>query len=225
MRRTNALLLALAAGCSTASQAPPDDLAFETALATQLPYDVGQVKAGEWVLYTVRVRGVSQADYYKWAAVGEEGGALWIENKRPAAPNPAPMIIKSRLDRSGKLLEQWIGEPGGAPAQVFPNPRRPSEPPPPRRDSAVAGLVTKEEPEPLTITGKTYECTKVTTILTYPDGRRSTMINWLAPGIPFSVMVGGKPRGGLVRRQIGRLTVELLDHGREARPELAIPPK
>ncbi len=224
MKRTLALLV-LAAGCSSAPQAPPDELAFETALATQLAYDLGQVKAGDWVLYTVRVRGTVQADYYKWAVVGEDGTALWIENRRPAHPNPMPMVVKSKLERTGKLLEQWIGEPGGAPAQVYPNPRRPAEPPAARRDSAVALVVTEEQADSLTVAGKAYACTKVTTTLSYPDGRRSAMTNWLSPEVPFPVLVGGKPRGGLVRRQIGRLTVDILDHGSGARPELTIPPK
>ncbi len=219
------MLAALLAGCASPSRAPADELAFETALATQLAFDVGQTRPGDWVLYAVRVRGKAGVDYFKWSVVGEEGQELWIENRRPAPPNPVPMIVKSRLDRSGKLLEQWIGESGGMPAQVYPNPRRPVEPPEPRRDSAVAGVVTKEEPDPITIAGREYACTRVMTTLTYPDGRRSTMINWLAPEVPFPVLVGGKARGGLVRRQIGLLTVEILNHGRDAQPELKIPPR
>jgi hypothetical protein len=225
MKRILALLAVAAAGCSSPPQAPPDEMVFETALATQLAYDVGSVKAGDSVLYTVRVRGVAQPDYYKWSVVGEEGSAVWIENRRPASPNPLPMVVKSKLERTGKLLEQWIGEPGGVPAQVYPNPRRSEPPAAPRRDSTVAGVVAEEQADSLTITGKTYACTRVTTTLTYPDGRRSTMVNWLSPEVPFPVLVAGKSRGGLVRRQIGRLTVELLTFGRDAKPELTVPPK
>lgn len=219
MRRTLTALLALAAGCS-APPAAPGEAALETALATQLIFDPGPVKAGEWALYGVRVRGAAGTEQYRWAAVEEADGAVWIENRRPGA-----LLVKSKLDRSGNLLEQWAGEPGGVPARVHPNPRRPPEPPPPRRDPSAAAAATEERPETLEVAGRTYACTRVTTVLTYPDGRRSAMVNWLSPEVPFPVLVGGKPRGGLVRRQIGRLTVELLEHGTGARPELAIPPK
>jgi hypothetical protein len=215
-------ILALAAGCSFPSPTPADETAFEMALATQLAFDASRVKTGESVLYSVRLRGAPQPEYYQWAAVGEEGSAIWIENRRPGAPNPFPMVVKAKFDRSGKLLEQWIGEPGGVPAKVYPNPRR-TEPAEPRRDSTVAGVTAQEEPDALTIDGKTYACTKVTTTLTYPDGRRSTMVNWLSPEVPFPVLVDGKSRGGLVRRQIGRLSVDLLNARRDAKPELTIP--
>jgi len=145
---------------------------------------------------------------------------VWIENRRPG-----PLIVKAKLDREGNLLEQWVGEPGKTPTRVHPDPRRPSAPPPPRRDPASASAATEERPETLEIAGRTYACTRVTTVLTYPDGRRSAMVNWLSPEVPFPVLVGGKPRGGLVRRQIGRLTVELIAHGRDARPELPLPPR
>ncbi len=225
MKRAAAFLL-VAAGCSAAERpAPSDEAAFEMALATQLAYDPALVKVGDWAAYAVRVRGSPKVEYYRWAAVGEENGAIWIENRRPAPPNPSPMIVKSKIDRAGKLLEQWVGVPGGRPGRSYPGPEWSARPPAQRRDSSVAALVTREESESLAVGGRTYSCTKVTTELTYPDGRRSVMVNWLSHDVPFPVLVGGKPRGGLVRRQVGRLTVDLLEHGGGARPELTISTK
>jgi hypothetical protein len=63
----------------------------------------------------------------------------------------------------------------------------------------------------------------VTTTLSYPDGRKSTMVNWMSKDVPFA---GHRTHGGLVKRQFGRIAMELIDHGDTgARPELAIPPK
>lgn len=214
MRTAWTALLAVLPGCS-APPAGPDETAFEKALATQLTFDPRGVKVGDWALYAVRVRGAAGPELHRWAAVEETDGAVWIENRRPG------WIVKSKIDRAGTLLEQWAGKPGGSAARVPP----PPDTPPPRRDPSTASAETEELPETLEVGGRRYACLRVTTVLKYPDGRRSAMVNWLCPEVPFPVLVGGKPRGGLVRRRIGRLTVELLEHGTGARPELEIPPK
>jgi hypothetical protein len=92
-----------------------------------------------------------------------------------------------------------------------------------RRDSSAAQPKVKEEPDTLLIGGKAYACTKVTTELTYAGGRKSTMVNWMSKDVPFA---GQLTHGGLVKRQFGRITMELVDYGAQgARPELAIPAK
>jgi hypothetical protein len=82
------------------------------------------------------------------------------------------------------VLEQWsasraatralpaAGRDGGAEADA-------------RSSSAKAD--TTEEPDRITVNGKPYDCTRVTTVLTYPDGRKeSKMINWFAKDVlPF----------------------------------------
>jgi hypothetical protein len=212
----------LAAGCSPSrTVAPADDLATEKTLASQLAFDVTQVRKGDWVLYTVKLLGQAKTDYYKWAAVEEEGAAIWIENKYPAPPNPAPLVMKIKVERAtGKVLEIWRGEPGGIPGKTYPSPRSVEEPKP-RRDSSASQPQTREEPDVIQVGGKTFRCTRVTTTLSYPDGRKSTLTNWFSKDVPFPASAA---LGGLVRRQFGRLTMEILDSGTGmARPELEIP--
>ncbi len=217
------LAFALIAGCapSRPPSAGPDDLAIETTLASQLAFDVTQVKKGDWVLYAVKIQGQLKTDHYKWAAVEEEGPAIWIENKYPAPPNPVPLIMKLKVERAtGKVLEIWRGEPGGVPGKTYPSPRS-TEEPKPRRDTSAAVPQTRETPDVIQVGGRTYNCTRVTTTLSYPDGRRSDLTNWFSKEVPFPASAA---LGGLVKRQFGRLTMELLLAGTgTARPELEIP--
>lgn len=218
------LLPALLAACAPAPEAPSppaDDLDFEMALASQLPFDPTAVRPGQYVLYLARVEG-GPAQTLRWAALAAEGETLWIENRRPAPPNPRPMVIKSRIDRTGKLLEQWVGEPGGIPVRTYPRKDEAVSPPAPapRRDPSTAQARREERPDRITVAGKTYACTLVTSTLAYPDGRMSTLRQWFSKDVPFPA---SPTLGGLVRRTFGRFTMELMAAGDGARPELAIP--
>jgi hypothetical protein len=225
MKAAALLLLGMAACSSPGPSAPPaggDDLAFELGIASQLGYDPAALKVGDFVLYSVRVDPTGQTNPYKWSVVGEEPGALWMENRRPPeGGHPGPMIVKSKVDRGGKVLEVWIGAPGGTPVKYYPRAGQPAEPPPsPRRDSSAAQAQTKEEVDRLSLVGKTYVCTKVTSTLSYPDGRKSVLTNWFSKEVPFAA---SKAYGGLVRRRLGRFTMELVTFGTNAQPELPLP--
>jgi hypothetical protein len=129
------------------------------------------------------------------------------------------MIVKSKVDRSGKLLEQWVGEPGGIPGQTYPSPKS-GETPRQVRDSGSAKADSKEEPDRVVLGGKSYACTKVTTVLAYPDGRKSTMTNWFSKEVPFAFT---SAHGGLLKRVFGRLSMELVIGDRSGKPEMQIP--
>jgi len=220
MKKALSILL-LAAGCSSpgGAAAGQGDLEFEKFVATQLAFDPALLRGGQRVLYAVRQQGATTPEYYQWAAVGEDAQGLWIENKVPHPPTD--MVKKYKMDRTGKLLEYWAGPPGGVPAQLFPKPGT-SAPPQPRRDSSGAQPKSTEAPDSIIVAGKTYACTKVTTELSYANGRKSTMVNWMSKDVPFA---GQRTHGGLVKREFGRITMELVDSGdKGARPELVIPP-
>jgi hypothetical protein len=203
--------------CASPSSEQDSETAFEIQVASTLSYDQSLLRAGEWVVYFVKRQG-ENSQPYRWAAVAEEGSALWIENKVPFGPRS--MVVKSKIDRTGKLLEQWTGEPGGVPEQTFPNPQK-ADAPPARRDPSTAKADSKEDPDTIVAGGKSYGCTRVTTALTYPDGRKSTMINWFSKEVPFAP---SKALGGLVKRRIGLLTMELATSDTQgALPELVIP--
>jgi hypothetical protein len=217
MKKTLIALL-LTAGCS--SSAPQGEKTtetdFENQVASSIAFDPALVKVGERAVYFVKRVGDTQTQRYIWSAVAEEGTAIWIETKVPNDPRP-PFVVKTKIDRSGKVLEEWVGEPGGVPGRS----KLSGSTPKPVRDSSAAKSDTKEEPDKIVVGGKPYDCTRVTTVLTYPDGRKSTMINWFSKEVPFAA---SRALGGLVKRQFGRLTMELVAGDRNAKSELQIPP-
>jgi hypothetical protein len=212
------LAVILVTGCSSSGgggQKTESD--FENEIASAIMFDPALLKAGDRVVYFVKRSGETETQKYSWAAVSEDRTGIWIENSRPW--NAGRMIVKSKVDRSGKLLEQWVGEPGGIPGQTYPSPKS-GETPRQVRDSGSAKADSKEEPDRIVLGGKSYTCTKVTTVLAYPDGRKSTMTNWFSKEVPFAFT---SAHGGMLKRVFGRLSMELVtgDHG--AKPEMQIP--
>jgi len=212
------LLLAAAFGCGGSGE-KMTETDFETKIASAIAFDPALLKTGDRVVYFVKRAGDNQTQTYTWTAVAEEPAAVWIENKVPF--DPRPMIVKTKIERGGKVLEQWIGEPGGIPGQTYPTPRQSGNDPKPVRDSDSAKADSKEAPDRIVVGGRPYDCTRVTTHLSYPDGRRSTMINWFSKEVPFAA---SQALGGLVKRQFGKLTMELVAGDRNGRSELEIPP-
>lgn len=231
MKRLAAILV-VAAGCASApppkgtTEAQNEETKLEMGIASQIAFDLTKLKRGEYAIYSVRLVGRPLPDYVKYAVVDEDATSVWVENTVPA--DPRPFVLKSRFDRSDltkpKLLEQWGGEAGSAmPAKIFPREGRKDEPPP-RREASQTLPDFKEEPDQITVAGKTWMATKVTTTLTYKDGRKSTITDWYHKDVPFSVVVNRKSVGGLIKRQFGRLTMELAAWDTQgARPELDIP--
>jgi len=219
MKHAIPALLVLALGCSSPGGGERmSEADFETKIAASLQFDPALLKAGYRVVFFVKRTANTETQKYAWAAVGEDRGGVWIENTVPF--DTSRMVVKTKLDRGGKILEQWIGEPGGIPGQTYPNPRT-GDAPKQVRDSSVAKAETKEDPDRITVGGRPYDSTRVTTVLTYPDGRKSTMVNWFSKDVPFAV---SRTLGGLVKRQFGRLTMELVTGDRNGKAELLIPP-
>jgi hypothetical protein len=213
------LAILLSAGCSSGGESGKmSESEFENKIASSIAFDPALLKLGDRVVYFVKRTG-EESQKYSWAVVAEDGQAVWIENKVPF--DPRPMIVKTKLDRSGKVLEQWVGEPGGDPGQTYPIPRA-GDAPKHVRDSSSAKADSKEEPDRIIVGGKPYDCTRVTTVLSYPDGRTSKMINWFSREVPFAA---SRLLGGLVKRQFGRLAMELVAGDQNGKAELQIKPK
>jgi hypothetical protein len=211
----------LAAGCSSGAgqSGASAETEFETKIATSIAFDPALLRQGDRVVYFVKRLGETQTQKYTWAVVSDEGATLWIENNFPY--ESGRVVSKTKIDRSGTVLEQWVGEPGGIPGQRYSSAQA-GPAPKPVRDSSAAKADSKEEPDRIVVGGKPYDCTRVTTVLSYPDGRKSTMINWFSKDVPFAA---SKPLGGLVKRQFGRLSMELVAGDRNGKAELQIPPK
>src|SRR2546422_945079 len=148
----------LTAGCSSpgGEGEKMTETDFETKIATSIAFDPALLRSGDRVIYFVKRKGEVETQKYSWAAVAEEGSTIWIENKVPFAPNS--MIVKTKLERSGKVLEQWIGEPGGDPGRRYSS-QGSADVPKPVRDSGSAKADSKEEPDRITVGGKPYDCT------------------------------------------------------------------
>jgi hypothetical protein len=219
MMKKALMAVLLTAGCSSGGgqSGTSTETEFETKIATSIAFDPVLLRQGDRVVYFVKRTGETQTQKYTWAVVSDEGPSLWIENNVPF--EGGRMVSKTKIDRSGTVLEQWIGEPGGIPGQRYSSAKA-GPAPKPVRDSAAAKADSKEDPDRIVVGGKPYDCTRVTTVLTYPDGRKSTMINWFSKEVPFAA---SKPLGGLVKRQFGRLSMELVAGDRNGKAELQIP--
>jgi len=212
------LAVVLVAGCSSGGGGGQmSETDFENEIASAIMFDPSLLRPGDRVVYFVKRVGEPETQKFAWSAVSEDRTGIWIENSRPW--NVSRMVVKSKLDRTGKLLEQWVGEPGGVPGQTYPSPKS-GETPRQVRDSGAAKADSKEEIDRITVGGKPYQCIKVTTVLAYPDGRKSTMTNWFSKEVPFAFTAA---HGGMVKRQFGRLTMELVTGDRNGKPELQIP--
>lgn len=218
-----ALALALLSACqpSKKDDTTPDPNA-ELVAAAQLMFDMTKVNEGDWARYTISETGKSP-QVVKYAVVrGDppDPDSIWIENKVPG--DPSPFIIKSRYSRQGELLERWVGEPGSPkPAKIFPTDKKTETPKQPEEPK----VQTEISQERITVAGRSFDCTKIVTTLTYSSGRTSTLTNWCHPDVPFSVLHEGKSYGGLVKREFGKIKMELAAFGPPplAKAELEIP--
>src|SRR6185295_9510192 len=115
------LLLLLATGCSSGSGGEKmTESDFENEIASTIMFDPALLKSGDRVVYFVKRTGETETQKYTWSAVAEDRGSIWVETSLPW--RAGRVIYKSKLDRGGKLLEQWVGEPGGTPGQTYPSP-------------------------------------------------------------------------------------------------------
>jgi hypothetical protein len=223
MKHPAFLLLLAAGGCTSSAPADPAPTQEQDgAIVCALAYDCGQVRVGQRVLYRLTRAGVAEPKYVKLqATAAEQDATFWVELTVPAEPRP--FIVKSRLDRAGRLCEQWQGEGGSkGPAKTYPTGTG-TAPAKPADNTRADAVVTDET---ITVGGREWVCKKVATKLTYPDGRTRTMITWCHADVPFTNTVGSASYGGVVKRVYGMFTLELTDYGQTgARAELEIPKK
>jgi hypothetical protein len=213
MKRLAAIAL-LVTGCASSSKpaSTKSELDFEMGAASQIAFDVTKLKRGERTIYSVKVLGNPEPSYVSFSVVDEDPESIWIENKVPFEKRG--FVIKSRYKRkTGEPIEAWGGEPGSAMPARYPLGKAPD--PVPQRDSGAAKADLKEDVDVITVAGRSWTATRVTTTLTYPDGRKSVLTDWYHKDVPFSVVLktgtpNEKSYGGLVKRQFGRLTMELI---------------
>jgi len=234
MKRAVSLLAAALAACAPQQKTPVDDptareLVVVMALGVQ---ETSQLKVGQWALYSVRSKASTELISSRVAVVADDKDTFWIENRTRASVSPGgaqrTMITKYQIDATAKPLQLWVGEPNSPrPTKVYPGKDASDKPietvkptaPDPRSKVEIAQ-------ETITVaSGKPYECTRLTSKVTYPDGRETTLVTWCNKDVPFPTVHNGKSYGGVVRRTYGQHILELELKGTDAVPELIVPEK
>src|SRR6185436_12718166 len=103
MKKLLLAILLITGGCSSGG-GQSDSISeadFETKIATSIAFDPALLKNGDRVSYLVKQTG-ENSQRYTWSAVSEDRAGLWIENNMPF--NVSRMVVKTKLDRSGKIL-------------------------------------------------------------------------------------------------------------------------
>ena len=229
-------LLVLALSACTPQQKPagPDEQMKEHERAIVMTVSIqetSQLKVGQWARYSARATGSPAVYSTRLAVVGADAGTYWIEN-RTNSPGPGSSlkvaVVKYQIDASAKPLQMWYAESGARPLLIYPGKdaqgkpielARPPSPDPKSKVEIAKEMVTIQH------TGKMFDCTRLTSKATYPDGRETTMVTWCSTDVPFPVMYNGTSYGGLVRRTYGGCTLELDAKGTDAVAELQLPEK
>lgn len=229
------LLLAALSACTPPAkrQVTDDPKASELAIVMALSVqETSQLKKGQWALYSVRAEGSTATLATRMAVVESADDTFWIEN-RTTAPDATgrtrTVIQKYQIDAAAKPLQLWFAElPSERPTKVFPGKDALGNtvpPPKPAEKDASAKVDIARDRITIDATGKTYDCTRLTSKVKYPDGRETVMVTWCSPEVPFAMMHEGKNYGGVVRRTYGNSTLELQMKGNDAVAELPLPEK
>lgn len=198
MRKTTLLFgLALVAVCSVTAQAQmPDPTVYDIYVQH---YDIGALKAGEWVEYEtdMGMAGVPKSKQ-KWACVGVEGDTVWIETDAYTAQmHPGTLILLGVDKNTRKVTKAFWGKPGEVGKEL-------------KVQALGGGAATDgEQPETtgtakvsketLKVGGADVECEKVeydTKTKSKAGESTSKMTTWVSDKVPFKYFVDEKATTG-----------------------------
>jgi len=183
------LVLAL---CSMNAQAQmPDPTVQDTQFAA---YDIGALKAGEWVEYSMEAYG--QKYSYKYACVGVEGDTVYIEyaDMGLAMMHKGTVILVAVNKGDRKVTKAWWGKPGekGKSIEVKATPAAGAGTPGETPKMKGKGKVSKEK---CNVAGKDFDCEKlemeITTTVQGKDYVSKSSV-WMAENVPFKNFVDEK---------------------------------
>ncbi|KAF0245875.1 MAG: hypothetical protein FD180_1234 [Planctomycetota bacterium] len=210
------LVLALCA--SMASAQMPDPTVSDMSMSM---YDVGSLKAGDWVEYETEAYGQKYST--KYACVGVEGDVIWIEYSDAglAMMHKGSVILVSVNKGDRKVTKAWFGKPGekGKELKVSVTPKPAGDPPKSDMKMKGTGKVSKDK---LKVKDKELDCEKLEMDIVSTMGGKdypSKSTTWYCESLPFKyfqdeatkknsdemmkdVKWDGKPEGkGAVARQ------------------------
>jgi hypothetical protein len=112
MRKTTVVagMLVLALCSLTAQAQMPDPTVAESQMQA---YDIGALKAGDYVEYEMSMMGGAMKSSYKLACVGVEGDTVWIETDQLTSMMHKGTLILMAVDKnSRKVTKAFWGKPG-----------------------------------------------------------------------------------------------------------------
>jgi hypothetical protein len=216
------VLLSALAGCIFGSGASskatkvPEELKRPRLVAPKLPDrhlygDIAKVRPGQWASYREGDRTLTLS------AVGVAGDRVWIE----VIEEGEPKQISARLvSPDGVVHKAFYGEvtKDGRKSTVEPQALEQNGfSAPPKRGET--GRETGEET--VTVAGREFKCKRVQVRYEDLEGRLTQEVTLWHKDVP--AVYAGTDAGGLVRRQLGSVKVELIGFGDDARPQLEIP--
>lgn len=206
MRKTTVVFgLALVAMCSITAQAQmPDPTVSDMQMSM---YDIGALKAGDWVEYEQEAYG--QKYSMKYACVGIEGDTVWIEYSDAGLAmmhkGTAILVAVNKGDR--KVTKAYWGKPGekGKELKVTETPKgdgsKPAETP------KITGTC-KISSEKCSAAGKDFDCEKMAmeTSMTMNGAEyKSKTTMWKSDAVPFGYYMDDK---GEWKKAMGDIKME-----------------
>ncbi|HZE95526.1 MAG TPA: hypothetical protein VE981_00720 [Planctomycetota bacterium] len=176
------------------------------------PYgDVSALRPGAWATYRETARTLTLA------ALSTEGDGVWIE----VIDEGEPRQISARLvGPDGIVRKAYYGEVSkdGRKSEVEPQPLEQAADTIAPRLSETGREAGEES---VVVSGRELRAKRVSLRFEDLEGRLVQEVTLWDKSVP--PLYAGSPDGGLVRRKSGKVLIELVDFGTDARPSLQIP--
>jgi hypothetical protein len=205
-------------GASSKATPVPEEMRRPRLVAPKLPDrhlygDLAKLRPGQWATYREGSRTLTLA------AVGVAGDRFWIEVIEQA-PDYTRLVSARLVSPDGVIHKAYYGE-------IFKNDEKSAvEPQSLEQDAATApprlgetGRETGEET--VVVGGRELRAHRVKVRYEDLEGRLTEEVTLWHKDVP--PVYAGSDAGGLVRRQAGAATVELIGFGTDARPSIEIP--
>lgn len=182
--------LALLAVCPMMAQAQmPDPTVYDTSMAY---YDIGALKAGDWVEVETVMMGGSYKTKAKTACVGVEGDTVWIEVASPYGDGTMLLYGVNKGDR--KITKAYWGKPGEVGKELKVQPMPGGGVAPTSEKPKQSGTV-KVSTDKIKVGDQELECEKIESEITTESSAgkyTGKMTMWYSEKVPFKYFIDEK---------------------------------